>query len=399
VDQRFAQLASHLRAGNPPKGVTVLKRNKLRIVARTGDAILKVFLRVDRRIAREIRALRRARELGISVPEMIASGPDWIVTHFVPGREGTRDELPALLATISNMHDRGMLHRDMHLGNMLVDGPKVTLLDVQKARFLPWVPPILRRWELGYLAFSLGEPLPELLRGARLWTTWRAQTHWRSRTKRCVKESTSFTAFVWRGERGFRRRRVDADKLRAVLDEVSGVDLIEQGDASAVYRRDDHLLRRYPTRRRARAAWIASCGLGARQIPTQPALAWVGRWVVTGGVGTPILDWARAHLGHAPPEIRNEIADVLAGLLSDLHRRGIYVPELDASRIGWSPGSPACILDPSGARFGVRVVKRRRMQNLSRLDATLVDAFPNSLRERLISRYLAMDPWSELHAE
>jgi hypothetical protein len=132
VDQRFAQLASHLRAGNAPKGVTVLKRNNLRIVARTEDAILKVFLRVDRRVAREIRALRRARGLGI------------------------------------------------------------------------------------------------------------------------------------------------------------------------------------------------------------------------------------------------------------------YVPELDASRMGWSPGSPACILDPSGARFGVRVVKRRRMQNLSRLDATLVDAFPNSLRERLISRYLAM---------
>ncbi len=206
MDQRFAQLASHLRAGNAPKGVTVLKRNNLHIVARTEEAILKVFLRVDRRIAREIRALRRARELGISAPEIMASGPDWIVTHFVPGREGTRDELPALL-------------------------------DVQKARFIPWVAPILRRWELGYLAFSLGEPLPELLRDARFWTTWRAHTHWRSRTKRCVKESTSFTAFVWRGERGFRRRRVNRSRARTRASRLRAPRAAREAEVGEVGRR------------------------------------------------------------------------------------------------------------------------------------------------------------------
>ena len=55
----------------------------------------------------------------------------------------------------------------------------------------------------------LGEPLPEALESCRFWRDLRAQRHWRSRTRRCLVESTGFTAF----EHGFRQRDSDPDAL------------------------------------------------------------------------------------------------------------------------------------------------------------------------------------------
>jgi UDP-glucose:(heptosyl)LPS alpha-1,3-glucosyltransferase len=76
------QLAAALRSGATPSGVTVLKRNRVRVVARAGDTLLKVLFARPRNAAREARALLRAQRLGIRVPELLGSGPDWIATRF-----------------------------------------------------------------------------------------------------------------------------------------------------------------------------------------------------------------------------------------------------------------------------------------------------------------------------
>ena len=86
--------------------------------------------------------------------------------------------------------------------------------------------------DLGYLAFSLGDPLPKELAKARFWTERRARSHWQSRTRRCLAESTGFTAF----EQGFRRRDADPKKLAETLAALERSEPFKRGSSASLYR-------------------------------------------------------------------------------------------------------------------------------------------------------------------
>ena len=81
-----AELARALARGETPDRIDVLKRNRARCVGIVDGAVLKVFLRDPRQAHREARALRLAAKRGISVPELLESGPDWIATRFLAVR-------------------------------------------------------------------------------------------------------------------------------------------------------------------------------------------------------------------------------------------------------------------------------------------------------------------------
>jgi len=383
-------LAASLRSGLTPSGVTVLKRNRVRVVARAGDTLLKVLLERPKNASREARALNRAKLLGIAVPAVLDSGPDWLATRFLASaRPAVRTDFEAILAAIAKAHARGFLHGDLHLGNLLVDDGRVIFLDLQKARFLPWLPPVLRSRELGYLAYSLGEPLPEALAHVRFWRDRRAQTHWRSRTRRCVRESGSFTSFRFDGQAGFRRRDTEVGALLGALGSLDGATPFKDAPNGRLFRCGDWILKQHASARDARRAWLGGNALEARGVATGIALAWVGRWLVMRDLGATLDVWVQREFANADSAARDELAARLGSLLARLHRRGVYHADLKANNVIWSPGREPLLLDYGRVRCGARVSRRRRVKNLAQLNAALPDAVPGTLREAALARYLA----------
>jgi tRNA A-37 threonylcarbamoyl transferase component Bud32 len=386
----LAKLAAELRAGATPPGVTVLKRNSARVIARAGDALVKVYLARPDTAARETRALAKARERGIPAPESLGSGADWTATRWLDGaRPAARADLPLLQRAIADAHGRGMLHGDLHLGNLLVRDGRVTFLDLQRARFLPWIPGLLRARELGFLAYSLGEPLPAELESVRFWRDRRAQTHWRSRTRRCLRESGGFTAFTHAGESGFRRRDTDPTELSAELASLARVTPFKKGKGGELYRKGAVIAKRFARAADARSAWLSGNGLLARGIAACAPLAWAGRWLVMADGGPTLSDWVDADFAKSTAFERDELARSLGSLLARLHRRGVYHADLKANNVVWRPGEEPRLIDYARVSFGSRVSRRRRVKNLAQLNAALPDIVPAALRELALDRYLA----------
>jgi UDP-glucose:(heptosyl)LPS alpha-1,3-glucosyltransferase len=371
-----------LRSGTTPSDVTVLKRNRVRVVSRVGDTLLKVFLERPANAARESRGLAGALQRRIAVPEVLDSGDGWLATRFLASaRPAERKDLDAILASTAHAHDQGLLHGDLHLGNLMVEDGRVVFLDLQKARFLPWLPPVFRRWELGYLAYSLGDPLPGALAHVRFWRDRRAHTHWRSRTRRCVQESGSFTAWTYAGQPGFRRREIDEDTLRRALDAHASTEPFKVGRNGRLFRSSAWILKQHESATAARHAWICGNGLEARGFRTGTPLAWSGSWLVMHDGGPGLDAWVRSDFASASEAVREELAACLGSLLATLHRRGVYHADLKANNILWSPGKAARLVDFGRVHFGRRVSRRRRVKNLSQLNAALPDEVPAAGRE------------------
>ena len=390
--EEIERIAATLRRGESAPGVELLKLSRVRVVARADDVFLKVFSRPGAP-RREARTLLEGERRGLPVPKLIGAGSDWIATRWIDACPVGRDDLPDVLRLVDRMHASGMLHRDLHAGNLLRTASGIVLTDLQRARFLPFVPGLLRRRELGWLAFSLGEPLPRELAAVRFWRDLRAWTHWRSRTRRCLKESGSFTRFETAWGSGFRRRDADGATLTRVLDPSGHGEPLKVHPRGELCRSGPYILKRFPSRRTARRAWVHARGLEVRGIETGCALAWAGRWLVMEDAGPTVTDFVEGPFATAPEPERLELADRLADLLADLHRRGIYHADLKANNIALRPGSPPRLLDYGRVRFGWRVSRRRRIKNLAQLNAALPDTVPGSLRERALQRYVSKSGW------
>jgi tRNA A-37 threonylcarbamoyl transferase component Bud32 len=366
--EELDRIARELRAEDPVSGVDMIKRSRVRIVARAGDVFLKVFLKPRRRPEREARALRRARDRGLPVPEPLGTGRDWIATRFIEGRDATREDLAEILLVVREMHERGMLHRDLHLGNLVVGPSGIVLTDLQRALFLPWIPGILRRRELGWLAYSLGDPVPATLVEARLWRDLRAQTHWRSRTRRCVTESGAFTRFRADKYTGFRRRDVDPEEIAHLLMSGSRGERLKDRPAGRLFRKGTWILKEHRSTRAARRSWINGHGLEMRGIRTGRPVAWAGRWIAMEDAGPTVTDFVEERFAAAAEPERNELGDVLADLMADLHSRGIYHADLKANNIAWLPGEEPGPAQRGVARRGGGPVARAFLPTLRRAE-------------------------------
>ncbi len=388
MSESLETLVSRLRENDPPGDVEILKRSPVRIVARTGDHLVKLWLRPSRTPRHEARALVRATSRELPVPELVGVGDDWIETRWREGRPAERNDLERILPVVEHMHTRGVLHGDLHLGNILICDGEVLLLDLQRMRFLPTIPGFLRRRELGYLAYSLGEPLPDELRQVRFWRDRRAHTHWRSRTRRAVKESSVFTAFELGGAAGFRRRDADDKSLRAALEGVESSEPLKTGPSSRLFRRGGWILKEHKSQRAARSAWLGAQGLESRGIHTGRALAWSDRWLVMEDAGSTLSDWVDTGFAKACASEHDEMARVLGELLGMLHRRGIYHADLKANNLIWSPGATPKLLDYGRVLFRRRVSARQRVVNLAQLNAALPDLVPGKHREAALAHYV-----------
>ena len=284
-----------------------------------------------------------------------------------------------------------MLHGDLHVGNLLVQDGAVVFLDLQRARFLPWLPRLLAA--LGSSASSRSRWASRCPRSSSACasgaTAARSATG-SSRTARCLEESGGFAGFAHGGARGFRRRDADPAALAARLGELATATPFKTTAGAELYRGGPWIAKRFAREAEARRAWLGGNGLEARGIATGRALAWIGPWLVMEDGGATVTDWVDGGGFAAASEAeRDELSRALGSLLARLHRRGVYHADLKANNVLWRPGAEPRLLDYGAVSFAARVPRRRRVKNLAQLNAALPDLVPAALREAALATYLA----------
>lgn len=381
--------------------------------------------------------------------EQAASG-----TRFLPARETFEPALRAqpaakahaLLARtarwIRALHDRGVSHRDLHSGNVLVgpgpgDRATIDVVDLHTVRY-GHAPSMARRerqlaqW-LHSLAGSTGPggrlrslvaylgPAADRRDVARAHArveraiARRERVRVRSRSRRCVEESGAFTRDVG-GGRGMRRRELSEEALAAALAAhdravvARDASLLKAGPKSLVSRvpgaivkerlapswrrRLEHLL--LPGR--ARRGYENAHGLEVRGFATAAPLAFVrrGRRVFTlyrDLSSLPRLDHrVREALrrGEWSPRRLREVSDAFADLAARLHAKGVWHGDWKACNFlleerGRRVGFP--LLDTDRLRFGASLTRARRLRNLAQLDASLPKVVSRTARLRWFRRY------------
>jgi tRNA A-37 threonylcarbamoyl transferase component Bud32 len=147
-----------------------------------------------------------------------------------------------LAMAVRKFQEAGLFHRDLHGGNFLWEDDTLFLTDLHRAKLMKSLSLHRRLWNLSHLFHSLrsmwGEEkqfrfLDQYFEGRFDGTQKREILHqrihpvmdrlqqrqWRSRTKRCLKESTEFTVQREKGIRYFHRRDFPLGRLKRVMTE------------------------------------------------------------------------------------------------------------------------------------------------------------------------------------
>lgn len=157
-----------------------------------------------------------------------------------PARAKADSSIIELAKFLRKIHDSGLLHRDLHAGNFLWEGDSLLLTDLHRAKIIKFLSMDQRLWNLAHLFHSLREgwdeeeqlqflnqyfgggfkdsknreilyqkihPLMERLQ----------KRQFKSRTKRCLMESTDFTIRREKAIRYLLRRDFPIDRLKRLI--------------------------------------------------------------------------------------------------------------------------------------------------------------------------------------
>lgn len=258
------------------------------------------------RIATEWRNLARLSQKGIHAAKRVLFGYNgrypnhgfFLVTKAVTGvpiNPEKPEQIRKLAACLASLHAAGVFHRDMHPGNVLLDhNHSPALLDAQEVYFLPWMPRRIRVSNLGNMwwhiqansrvpieledflaAYNSGAD--SALRADEIIKTMnrRQQRHFRSRSRRCCKNSSVFQVITnERGLKGFRRRdfswgRTDLQAAMAQGTYIKDKKLIAHKDVCIKI-----FHKRFLHKNRSLASWKMSRALDVRGIAVPRALSY-----------------------------------------------------------------------------------------------------------------------------
>lgn len=403
---------------------------------------------------REWRAFAHLARVGIPAPRpralgILPGGDRILAVDFLTGRtldaelrSGTPDR--ARLACdlgelVAALHAQGIVHRDLHHGNVFMTEAGPLLLDLQLAR--PGRSRKGRLRDIGDLeaslepdftlaqrvrfraaALALSRPYDETsrqaLRQAGAASLERSRAHAASRCRRALRPGRRFARAEYAGASGLRRREIEPAALGQVLsahrdglgetlqrDTRSWITAVAADDLRVVVKQSvpvgllgalTDLFRGSPARR----AWLAGFGLEAHGIGAARPLAFLERRRF-GLPSDSLLVMADLRPGQPAPALAGtragEVVDVLTRLAGRLHARGILHRELTADRVWLSPDGDA--LEPRLAgldhvRFRTRLSDAERRRGLALLNATLPDAAGATDRHRAFARYALLLPFS-----
>jgi tRNA A-37 threonylcarbamoyl transferase component Bud32 len=223
---------------------------------------------------------------------------------------------------VKKIQEAGLFHQDLHGGNFLWDNTSLFLTDLHRAKIVRPLSLNQRIWNLAHLLHSLrstwgeeeqlefmsqyfeeiseGDKRREILFQRIYPLMSRLQRRqWRSRSKRCLKESTEFAVHKEKGVRYFHRRDFPMDRLKRAMEEHRN--LVRQRSPSLIKNSPEVVVSilkdegrkiclkqfRYPhfldrvkehfRRSKGLKSWVAANGMRARGFPSLKPLALVER--------------------------------------------------------------------------------------------------------------------------
>jgi len=392
--------------------------------------------RVWRGLVRESYYLSEAAGTGVSFIEEVAKSKE---PHSII----------ELAMTVRKFQEAGLFHRDLHGGNFLWNGDSLFLTDLHRCKIVKALSLDQKLWNLAHLFHSLrsrwGEKeqlqfLDQYFEGTsdrskkreilsrRIYPTMDClqKRQWRSRTKRCLKESTEFTVQKGRGICYFHRKDFPLDRLKRVMERHRV--LVAEGSASLVkyspqvivsilndggerigikqfcYPYFWRWVKEHFRRSKGLKAWIAANGMRARGIPSLKPLALAAEknWL---GLRESLLfmealaddvEMDRYLLrGFEGLKRKRLFIKTFARWLDGFHRMGLYHKDMKTCNILVSEKGETWefhLLDFEDIRMDGKVNQKKLFRNFLQLNTTTPSVMTKVDRFRFFREYLRLNP-------
>jgi tRNA A-37 threonylcarbamoyl transferase component Bud32 len=311
---------------------------------------------------------------------------------------------------MARLHSQGVYHADLHADNIILMPPgECCLVDVQEVYFLAWIPRRLRLHNLANFFFNLGLHAashhwgPAFLEGYREGSSidfrltdldrlavHQQQKKFRSRAKRCCKNSTEFAVVKSAGWQGYKRRTFQwkAQDLRYALAKgqpLKGTHVIfHQGACIKKHPR------RYSHGNRCLISWKMSRALEVRGIAVPRALG----YFVIDNLNCFIAEFLadRLHLNTylssiADERTKRQALKSLALWLRKFYDTHVWQRDFKSSNILCRNGE-YFMVDLDGVRIR-RLTEHHQIINLAQLNASLSNAITIKDRLRFYHYYTA----------
>ncbi len=374
--------------------------------------------------------------------EAVSSGYSSL-DSFPQVREGWM--IAELSKLVLKVHESGLFHKDLHAGNFLWDGTSFFITDLHRAQIMRSLSMDKRLWNLSQLFHSLrpfwgetqrnefvelyfsGEPsfakskepfLHKIDQGMdRL-----QKRQWRSRTKRCLKESTKFSVGKEAGVHHYHRRDIPLDRVKEVvrrherLTQERSSPLLKSSPAVVVsitpgegetvcvkqflYPRFWGRFKELWRRSKGLRAWVAGNGLPVRGIPSLRVLALAER---RGWLGTKesflLMEALKDGVeldryvlrGFEDVRLKRRFILAFAGWVSGLHSKGVYHKDMKTCNV-WVSGNRESwqfrLLDLEDVTFDHRVTEREIFRNLLQLNTSTPRLITRTDRLRFFRAYV-----------
>jgi len=370
---------------------------------------------------------------------------------FIEEVEKSKESLSMieLAKTVKKFQDAGLFHQDLHAGNFLWGGNSLFLTDYHHAKMVKLLSLNRRLWNLAHLFHSLksiwgereqlqfldqyfdeisNESRKREILFQRIYPTMnRLQTRqWRSRTKRCLKESTEFTVQQEKGIRTFRRRDFPMDRLKRAMEEHRNLIrkkpscLIKHSPEVIVSILNDegericlkqfcypHVWGRAKENFRCSKglkAWVAANGMRTRGIPTLKPLALVEKKSWFGVEESTLFMEALANdlemdryvlKGFSDLNKKRLFIKTFAHWLGGLHRTSLYHKDMKTCNILVSERGETWdfhLLDFEDIRMNEKVDRKKLFRNFLQLNTSTPKVMTKMDRYRFCREYLHLNP-------
>jgi tRNA A-37 threonylcarbamoyl transferase component Bud32 len=349
-----------------------------------------------------------------------------------------------LAKKVRTFHDAGLFHKDLHGGNFLWDGESLFLTDLHRAEIVRSLSLDQRLWNLSQLFHSLrsrwgredflrflgsyfeAEALDAEKREDYFRKILASMEHlrkrwWRSRTKRCLKESTEFSLEREGGTTVYHRKDFSLDQVNEAIRRHRAIQkedpasLLKQAPESIVSAvgvgkakicvkqfRYPHLIDQFKDNFRnskGLKAWIAGNGLRIRDIPSLTVMAYVERREGL-GIKESFLVMEASEKGQ---EMDRYLYKGFRGLqgkalfikafaqwLSGLHQKEIYHWDMKACNILVSEEGESWrfhLLDLEDVRLDQKVSEEEVFRNFLQLNTSIPPSMTHTDRLRFYQEY------------
>ena len=392
--------------------------------------------RVQRGLVRESYYLSEAIGTGVSFIEEVA-------------KSKAPHSIVELTMTVRKFQDAGLFHQDLHGGNFLWDGDSLFLTDLHRAKIVKPLSLNQRLSNLSHLFHSLrstwGEEeqlqfLSQYFEGRFDDSQRREILHqkiypmmgrlqkrqWRSRTKRCLKESTEFTVQMEKGIRYFRRRDFPMDRLKRVMKEHQ--DLVRERPFSLIKYSPEVIvsilndegericlkqfcyphfwgqMKEHFRHSKGFKSWMAANGMRARGIPSLKPLAWVKKKNWLGLKESFLFMEALANdqemdryilKGFKDLNKKGLFIETFARWLDGLHRMSLYHKDMKTCNILVSEKGGTWnfhLLDFEDLLMNEKVNQKKLFRNFLQLNTSTPKVMTKVDRFRFFREYLRLNP-------